>query len=466
MNLETRTINAAPDVAVAGPAIREHNRARLRLRLYLALIVVDAACILVSLFAASLIYKPVYSSEQWYVFASLLVPVYLLAAFNNHAYSATIFVKPMRAALRGMQAFVLGAAIVLLLAFYLKSSAEFSRGMVTIGAIFGVALIGGFRYAIAMRASALFGGTPFTVALIADGPHNLPTNSFSFVVHADGDLDPAQDCPMMFDRLAHALRGADRVVVACPPERRVDWVRMLKGANVRSEMVAPELKSIAPLALDRCGNMPTMVFSDGPLGRFDTGMKRAFDIVVSSSALLLLAPLLLVVALLIKISDPGPVFFVQTRIGQGNRLFRMFKFRSMRAEKLDHNANMLTRRNDSRVTPIGALIRRSSIDELPQLINVLRGEMSIVGPRPHALGARAADKLYWEVDGRYWHRHAAKPGLTGLAQIRGFRGATEHASDLTNRLQADLEYLHNWSIWRDILIMLQTVRVITHHNAY
>ncbi|MEG3178947.1 sugar transferase, partial [Sphingomonas sp. RB3P16] len=125
-----------------------------------------------------------------------------------------------------------------------------------------------------------------------------------------------------------------------------------------------------------------------------------------------------------------------------------------------------TQREDDRVTKVGRFIRRTSIDELPQILNVLTGEMSIVGPRPHALGSRAADKLFWEVDHRYWHRHATKPGLTGLAQVRGYRGATLIEADLENRLQADLEYLENWSIWRDLKIIVRTFRVLLHRNAY
>ena len=125
-----------------------------------------------------------------------------------------------------------------------------------------------------------------------------------------------------------------------------------------------------------------------------------------------------------------------------------------------------TGRHDDRVTRVGRFIRAHSLDELPQLFNVLRGEMSIVGPRPHALGSRAEDKLFWDIDTSYWHRHAVKPGLTGLAQVRGYRGATETVSDLSNRLQADLEYLSGWSLWRDIAIIFATFRVLIHRNAY
>lgn len=128
-------------------------------------------------------------------------------------------------------------------------------------------------------------------------------------------------------------------------------------------------------------------------------------------------PLFAIIAILIKRESEGPVFFMQTRIGLSNRHFKMYKFRSMRVESCDANGSQSTARDDDRITRIGAFIRKTSIDELPQLINVLKGDMLIVGPRPHALGSRAADKLFWEVDHRCWYRHATKPGLTGLAQV-------------------------------------------------
>jgi lipopolysaccharide/colanic/teichoic acid biosynthesis glycosyltransferase len=144
----------------------------------------------------------------------------------------------------------------------------------------------------------------------------------------------------------------------------------------------------------------------------------------------------------------------------------MYKFRSMRAELCDEAGMRSTSRNDDRTTRIGRFIRRTSIDELPQLFNVWRGDMSLVGPRPHALGSQAGEKLFWEVDGRYWNRHALRPGVTGLAQIMGFRGATERERDLTDRLQADLDYIANWSLWLDVKILLNTFKVLFHHNAY
>src|SRR3546814_15839125 len=139
---------------------------------------------------------------------------------------------------------------------------------------------------------------------------------------------------------------------------------------------------------------------------------------------------MLAVAIAIKLESRGSVFFRQERLGRGNRLFLVYKFRSMRVEKCDENGDRSTARDDDRITRVGQFIRRTSIDELPQLWNVLRGEMSLVGPRPHALGSRAGGALFWDVARRYWYRHATKPGLTGFAQVRGCRGATDQPSEI------------------------------------
>ena len=198
----------------------------------------------------------------------------------------------------------------------------------------------------------------------------------------------------------------------------------------------------------------------------DRFTKRVFDLALAGGALLVLAPVLLLVALAIRLEDGGPALFLQRRVGRGNRFFEMIKFRSMTVAHSDHLGDISTARDDARITRVGRFIRRTSIDELPQLINVVLGDMSLVGPRPHALGSQAGDKLFWEVDARYWQRHSLRPGMTGLAQIRGLRGTTELEADLAQRLNADLEYLDGWSLARDIAILAGTLRVVVHEQAF
>jgi polysaccharide biosynthesis protein PslA len=256
------------------------------------------------------------------------------------------------------------------------------------------------------------------------------------------------------------------VIVACPEERYATWSSVLKGMAVDGEIFTDQDDHLGIIGISGHGKRRTMVVAAGPLNIRDRMVKRAFDLAFSTVALLLLSPLLIATAIAIKLGSKGPVLFVQDRIGRDNKIFKVYKFRSMYVDMCDADGSRLTSRGDDRVTRVGEFIRHTSIDELPQLLNVFRGDMSMVGPRPHAISAKAADLLYWEVDPRYRHRHSMKPGLTGLAQVRGFRGATDRAEDLTNRLIADLEYASNWSIWRDIWIIVQTLRVLRHDNAY
>jgi lipopolysaccharide/colanic/teichoic acid biosynthesis glycosyltransferase len=231
-------------------------------------------------------------------------------------------------------------------------------------------------------------------------------------------------------------------------------------------VLAPELDELGPLGTGSFAGSATVKVAAGSLELRQRLLKRALDVTLSVLVLAMTAPLLLIVAVAIMIDSQGPVFFMQQRVGRGNELFRMIKFRSMRVDASDRDGARSTGRGDDRVTRVGAFIRATSIDELPQLFNVLSGTMSIVGPRPHALGSLAGDALFWDIDERYWHRHACKPGLTGLAQVRGLRGATHHRTDLINRLQADLEYIAGWTIWKDFAILLATMRVLIHKNAY
>lgn len=270
----------------------------------------------------------------------------------------------------------------------------------------------------------------------------------------------------MAARLAAAVGMAERVIVACPMERMDDWSVALKSLSARGEIVVPELLRFAPARVDEFDGQPTIIVAGGPFQFRDRLIKRFFDIVVATAATIALSPALIAAALAVKLTSPGPIIFRQPRIGRDARPFNIYKFRSMRTEASDRKADKLTARDDDRVTAVGRFLRKTSIDELPQLFNVLRGDMSIVGPRPHAAAAKAGDRLYWEVDERYWERHCIKPGMTGLAQVRGHRGSTDHHQDLIDRLQSDLEYVTKWSIWRDLRIIVATIGVLVHHKAY
>ncbi|WP_176082568.1 sugar transferase [Martelella sp. HB161492] len=187
-------------------------------------------------------------------------------------------------------------------------------------------------------------------------------------------------------------------------------------------------------------------------------VKRLFDLVVSFAAIIALFPLFLIVATLIRIDSPGPIFFTQTRWGQGGKKIKIFKFRSMRTDLGDESGVQQTVANDPRITKIGAFMRRTNIDELPQLINVVKGDMSLIGPRCHAVGMLAGGMLYEELVPEYHMRHLMKPGLSGLAQIRGWRGPTTRRGEARARVMCDLYYVANFNLLLDVKIFIATIR--------
>ncbi|SHM92139.1 Undecaprenyl-phosphate glucose phosphotransferase [Pseudomonas asturiensis] len=207
-------------------------------------------------------------------------------------------------------------------------------------------------------------------------------------------------------------------------------------------------------------SLPMFNASDVPLNGWSPFIKRAEDIVLSSLAVLALSPVMLLVALAIKLDSKGPVFFRQKRYGYNNRLIEVFKFRSMHQHQADATAEKQTTRGDARVTRVGRFIRKTSLDELPQLFNVVAGSMSMVGPRPHATATKAAGILFEQAVKEYTSRHRVKPGITGLAQINGYRGETDTVEKIEKRVEFDLEYIENWSVWFDLYILMRTVPAV------
>jgi polysaccharide biosynthesis protein PslA len=195
---------------------------------------------------------------------------------------------------------------------------------------------------------------------------------------------------------------------------------------------------------------------DAPGRRINLALKRVMDVAGSLVALVLLSPLFALVALAIKLESRGPVFFIQERWGKDHKRFRVLKFRSMYEHACDVSGISQTVEGDDRVTPLGAVLRKTNIDELPQLINVLKGDMSLVGPRCHVVGMQAAGMDYEELVPQYHLRHTMRPGITGLAQMRGLRGPTADARLAIRRVRSDLEYIANFNIALDIKIMVRT----------
>ncbi len=226
------------------------------------------------------------------------------------------------------------------------------------------------------------------------------------------------------------------------------------------EWASPEMRFIS----DPIGNQPCIELwgSERPL--LDRQMKRTLDLVISATGLLVLSPLLLVIALAITLTSPGPVLFAQARYGLDGRRFRILKFRTMHVlEAGDQQGLRQATRNDPRITPIGRFLRRWSLDELPQLLNVLCGEMSMVGPRPHAVDH---NEQYRSLIPGYMQRHAFKPGITGLAQVQDLRGETSNLDLMAKRVEADLRYQRDWSLKLDIKILIKTLLHLQSPNAF
>ena len=438
----------------------------MRARLLVLLTVLDGLAISVGLMAVAWLYLGSMLHERLLTFLPILLLVYYIIAIRQRAYQLNVVISATRSTRRAFLSLAMSVLVVISVVFLVKTSAEFSRLLATLGsATSGVLLITG-RFFFARIAFLALNGSPESEIVLVDGlTPPEPCTAYKIDLQAAG-IKPDINDPVMLDRIGSLIHEADRVIVCCPLERRAAWSLALKGAGVNVEVLAPELDAIGAINATSYHGTATALIASGPLNAVDRLIKRIFDLAIAIPALILLLPFFVLIGILIKTESPGSAFFIQRRIGRGNRMFSMYKFRSMRTDLLDHDASKLTTRNDSRVTQIGRLIRKTSIDELPQLINVLRGDMSIVGPRPHATGALAGEALYWEVSSQYWSRHAVKPGLTGLAQVRGFRGNTETGDDLLNRLQSDLTYLNAWTIWRDVTLVAKTFGVLIHRNAF
>jgi Undecaprenyl-phosphate glucose phosphotransferase len=267
------------------------------------------------------------------------------------------------------------------------------------------------------------------------------------------------------------LTRVDLILVSLPltaEERVLQMVRKLWVLPVDVRLAAHMNRlRFRPRAYSYIGNVPVLDIFDKPIADWNMVIKTLFDIVVGALLMIAAAPVMLITAIAIKLDSPGPVFFRQRRLGFNNEVINILKFRSLRHEHADPAARRVVTKNDTRVTCVGRFIRKASIDELPQLINVLRGELSLVGPRPHAIEAPTANRLWEEVVDGYFARHRVRPGITGWAQINGWRGELDTAEKLQQRVEHDLYYIENWSLLFDLYILLRTpFALLKTENAY
>jgi Undecaprenyl-phosphate glucose phosphotransferase len=330
------------------------------------------------------------------------------------------------------------------------------------------------------RRTVIVGGGPAGEQLLQEFSKSPESDLRIYGVFDDRNEERSPDVVAGFpklgtiDDLVNFARHArvDLVIFTLPisaEQRLLEMLRKLWVLPLDIRLAAHTNKlRFRPRSYSYIGNIPVLDVFDKPIADWDVVMKAAFDRIVGALCLLFLSPLLLLVPLAVKLDSKGPILFRQKRYGFNNELIEVYKFRSMYVDQQDFGGRKLATRGDPRITRVGRFIRRTSLDELPQLLNVVfKGNLSLVGPRPHAIHAMAADREYDEVVDGYFARHRVRPGITGWAQVNGWRGETDTAEKLQRRIEHDLHYIENWSIFFDIYILLITpFAVLKGENAY
>ena len=445
-------------------------------------------------YAIAALYVPsVDLSATWqYVIAPLATA--LVTSFIAQAlglYSIAAFSTFLRQLPRVALAWMAAVAALVASVFFLKIGPEFSRVWLALWFVAGLAGLMAFRAGIASltrhgvadgrltRRAVIYGGGPVCESLLQALEADQESD-----IRICGIFDDRGD-----DRIGRSVSGypklgtaealvafgrstkIDMLIMALPlaAEHRLACLIHKLGVlpiDVRLAGNASSLK-LARRSYSYVGSVPLLDVADKPINDWGKIAKWLFDKTVAVAALVVLAPVMALIAVAIKFDSHGPVLFRQKRYGFNNELVEVLKFRSMFTEACDEAASRLVTRGDPRVTRVGRIIRKASIDELPQLFNVLAGTLSLVGPRPHAVQAKAADMLYPEVVDNYFARHKVKPGITGWAQINGWRGETDTPEKIQKRVEHDLYYIDNWSLLFDAYILAKTpIALLKAENAY
>ena len=324
---------------------------------------------------------------------------------------------------------------------------------------------------------AFYGADPDSVALTRQLLESLKFPHLRFIGIADDrsretrfdDLPMLGDLPQLCDL---ARRGEiDQVLISgghFTPKRLEQLVEGLSEVCVDVSLIPSQAIELSPkYRVNLLGTVPVLTLWQRPIRDMSQIVKRAEDLVLSALALIFLSPVLFIAGLLVRLSSPGPILFIQPRVGFNNETINVFKFRTMYTDLADFGARRTTTKDDPRVTPIGRFLRRFSIDELPQLLNVLQGSMSLVGPRPHGTEMMVGERFYHEAVRGYAGRHRVKPGITGYAQVKGLRGEVRTIERAKRRVELDKHYVDNWSFWLDMWILFATVRaVLFDRDAY
>jgi Undecaprenyl-phosphate glucose phosphotransferase len=436
---------------------------------------------------------PTYGFAWYYLGANAAIAGLAVVAFQAaDIYDVQGFRSPVQQITRLGVAWTIVFLLAMAGAFFAKFEGMFSRVWLAACYILGFVLLIGLRMILAAivrhwtregrldRRAVVVGGGEAGESLIEAIKAQQDSDVHVIGVFDDrGDerspntLAGRQKLGSVDDLVEFARRTrVDLVIFSLPISAEVRILQMLKKlwvlpVDIRLAAHLNKLR-FRPRAYSYIGNVPVLDVFDKPITDWDVVMKWLFDKVVGSLILIAVSPILLLTALAIKLDSRGPAFFKQKRYGFNNEMIEVFKFRSMYVEQCDPTASKLATKNDPRVTRVGRFIRRTSIDELPQLINVVfKGNLSLVGPRPHAVHAKAENRLYDEAVDGYFARHRVKPGITGWAQVNGWRGETDTHEKIQRRVEHDLYYIENWSVLLDLYILAKTpIALATTENAY
>lgn len=420
------------------------------------------------------------------VAAGTLIAAHFLRLYTIH--ELTAFVTNMPRVVAAWSVAFLG---FLAAVFFLKMGSDISRVWLATWFISGAVAILAIRFATSITMKRLADAGRLYQRAVVYGSGDVTDDvvkrieaDTDSIIHIAGIFDDRDDSrapreiagyPRLggIDALISMSRTTpiDLVIVALPlaaEQRLQSVVRRLSvlPADIKLPAGSTSLR-FSPGTYSRVGSLAMLDLYDKPLADWSRVSKWLFDKVIGLIALILLAPVMAAVALAVKLDSRGPVLFRQKRYGFNNELIEVYKFRSMYTDRCDANAQKLVTKEDPRVTRVGRIIRKTSLDELPQLFNVLKGTLSLVGPRPHAVQAKAGTELYDKVVDDYFARHKVKPGITGWAQINGWRGETDTEEKLRKRVEHDLYYIENWSLFLDLTILAKTpISLLKTENAY
>ncbi|MBL4892362.1 MAG: undecaprenyl-phosphate glucose phosphotransferase [Rhizobiaceae bacterium] len=422
------------------------------------------------------------------VLGSFLTICFIQAMDGYQISSLRNLLSPISKVISG---FVMALTFVLLVTFFTKTANEFSRLWFGLWFVFGIGFLTLFRVVVSFYVKKLSAdGRLERRAVIVGGGEPAAELIRSLESQSDNDIricgifddrkdDRSPPIVAGYPKLGNVkelvkfgrMARIDTLIVSLPLSAENRVLQLLKRlwvlpVDIRLSAHTNKLR-FRPRSYSYEGAVPFLDVFDKPIADWDAVTKRAFDLFFSVVALLLLFPVMIATAIAIRLESKGPVFFRQKRYGFNNQVLNIWKFRSMFHEMADAEAKTVVTKGDPRVTRVGRFIRKTSIDELPQLFNVLTGRLSLVGPRPHAVNAHTQNQLWDEVVDGYFARHKVKPGVTGWAQINGWRGEIDNEDKIKKRVSCDLYYIENWSLMLDFYILFITpAKLLNTENAY